>query len=123
MNTIQPGVTGRSSKREAEAAELCPPSRGPPEDRSSYTITEFCRRNRISRGTFYNLKREGKAPRLMLIGAYEQRVSAAAELDWQRDREAEFAGQDPAKVEATSRKKAENASRKTKAKAAREQAA
>jgi hypothetical protein len=32
-------------------------------DLDAYSIEEFCRRNSISRGTFYNLKATGAGPR------------------------------------------------------------
>lgn len=56
-------------------------------ERASFSINEFCARNGISRATFYNLKRAGIAPRVMVVLG-RQLVSAQAEADWQRDREA-----------------------------------
>ena len=56
--------------------------------RSAFTIAEFCQRNGISRGMFYKLLAGGKGPRLMEIGAHK-RISAEAEFDWKRAREAD----------------------------------
>jgi hypothetical protein len=47
MDTIQPNTTGRKA---------C-------------SIDEFCREHGFSRATFYNLKKVGKAPRVMHVGA------------------------------------------------------
>jgi hypothetical protein len=57
------------------------------EDHSD-TVNEFCRRERICRSTFYNLKKAGKGPRVMLVGD-KLRISPEARADWRRDREAE----------------------------------
>jgi hypothetical protein len=54
--------------------------------RSAFTKSEFCQRNAISRAFFYKLKKQGKGPREML-----GRITRDAELDWQREREAEAA--------------------------------
>ena len=35
----------------------------------AFTVDEWCRRYRVSCGTFYKLRREGRGPRLMKIGA------------------------------------------------------
>jgi hypothetical protein len=51
------------------------------------TIDEFCVRNRISRGMFYKLKKNGKAPRLMSIGT-RQVIAPEAENEWRRSMEA-----------------------------------
>jgi hypothetical protein len=59
-------------------------------DDYSDTINEFCQREKICRSTFYNLRRAGKAPRVMLVGS-KMRISPEARLDWHRDREAEAA--------------------------------
>jgi hypothetical protein len=49
MNTASPTTT------------TPPPS--PQIDLDSYSIDEFCRRNSICRGTYYNMKGAGTAPR------------------------------------------------------------
>jgi hypothetical protein len=59
------------------------------EDHSD-TIKEFCQRERISRGTYYNLRRVGKGPREMLVGSVK-RISPEARVDWRRERESEAA--------------------------------
>jgi hypothetical protein len=50
---------------------------------SAYTVDEFCREHRISRGTFYNLLKYGCAPRLMKVGS-RTLVSSEAAADWRR---------------------------------------
>ena len=57
---------------------------------NSLTIDEFCEAERISRGTFYNLVKAGKAPTFFKVGALT-RISAEARLAWRREREAEAA--------------------------------
>lgn len=54
--------------------------------RKASSIEEFCDDHSISRSTFYNLRREGKGPRLMRIGA-RVLISSEAAADWRRDRE------------------------------------
>ena len=57
---------------------------------SGKTIDEWCKDYNVSRGTFYNLKRLGKAPRLLrLNGGY--RITPEADAEWRRDREADAA--------------------------------
>jgi hypothetical protein len=58
--------------------------------RSSFTKAEFCQRNAISIALFYKLRKQGRGPREML-----GRITADAEKDWQREREAEAAQAKP----------------------------
>jgi hypothetical protein len=62
-------------------------------EQQAFSVAEFCLRNRISPTTFHKLKREGRGPRVMWLGA-AQRISREAEADWRRAREAEAASQD-----------------------------
>lgn len=55
-------------------------------DRQAFTIQEFCFRNGISVCTFYKLKEQDRAPRLMLLGR-AIRISIEAERDWRAARE------------------------------------
>jgi predicted DNA-binding transcriptional regulator AlpA len=55
--------------------------------RAAFSISEFCMRNGISYGTFYNLRRRGEGPREMKIGT-RRLISVAAEAAWQTEREA-----------------------------------
>jgi hypothetical protein len=55
----------------------------PSVEKTAFSIDEFCFRNNISRGTYYNLKKEGRAPRVMTVGT-RQIISEQAESDWQR---------------------------------------
>jgi hypothetical protein len=87
MSSIQPGVTGRKQAQAGGDAPL-PSYMRLPADRSAFTIAEFCQRNGISRGMFYKIKATGKGPRLMEIGSHK-RISAEAEFDWKRAREAD----------------------------------
>ena len=58
------------------------------EAETSYTIDEFCEAERISRGMFYKLRRQGKAPRLFNVGA-SVRISPEARREWRQRLEAE----------------------------------
>jgi predicted DNA-binding transcriptional regulator AlpA len=49
----------------------------------SYSIGQWCERHSISRSTFYNLKKQGRAPDLIFIGDLP-RIAAAADLAWQK---------------------------------------
>jgi hypothetical protein len=55
---------------------------------ASFTIIEFCGRNRISPSQYFELKKQGKGPREMAVGTRGKRISQQAETDWQREREA-----------------------------------
>ena len=57
-------------------------------EQSALTVNEFLARNRISRSTWFKLRRAGRAPRVMELGA-AMRISLAAEAEWQRRMEAE----------------------------------
>ena len=58
----------------------------------SLTISEFCHAEKICRATFYNLKKLGRAPRLMKVGSH-YRISPQARVDWRRAREADAAAE------------------------------
>jgi hypothetical protein len=53
------------------------------------TIEEFCRAEHISRAKFYELKKEGRAPRVIEVSAQVKRITAQARRDWRAEREAE----------------------------------
>jgi predicted DNA-binding transcriptional regulator AlpA len=53
----------------------------------AYTIPEWCEANRVSRGSFYNLKKAGQAPRTYNVGT-RVLISAEADAEWRKDREA-----------------------------------
>ena len=53
-------------------------------------MDEFCTRNRISRVHLYEQWKQGSGPARMEIGR-SVRISAHAELDWQRQLEAKSA--------------------------------
>ena len=52
----------------------------------AYGIASFCTAHGISRSTFYNLKKDGKAPRLMHVGK-RVLISREAATAWRRERE------------------------------------
>ena len=47
------------------------------------TVDEFCQGHRISRGTFYNLLKDGRGPAVMKVGA-RTLVSTEAASEWRR---------------------------------------
>ena len=55
----------------------------------SYTIETWCKEHDVSRSTFYKLRREGRAPRLFEVTPGCPRISAEANEEWIRAREAE----------------------------------
>jgi hypothetical protein len=57
-------------------------------DDPSYTISEFCAAERISRGMLYKLWGQGRGPRRFYIGA-APRISHQARVEWRRQLEAE----------------------------------
>ena len=52
----------------------------------SFTISEFCDANAISRSTFYDLVKCGQGPALMLVGK-RTFISTEAAEDWRRKAE------------------------------------
>jgi hypothetical protein len=48
-----------------------------------WTVDEWCDRWRISRGTYYGLKRKGRGPRVVRIGNRD-RITPAADAEFQR---------------------------------------
>lgn len=54
----------------------------------SSTIDEFCAEERVCRATFYNLKKQGKGPRVYYIGT-RARISEEAKAEWRAARQAE----------------------------------
>jgi len=61
-----------------------------PDSVAVYTVDEFLVRNRISRGFFYKLLKQGNGPRVMRPGG-RTLISAAAERDWHRQLETKSA--------------------------------
>jgi hypothetical protein len=53
---------------------------------SAITVNEFCYKHRICRATFYNLRRTGRGPAVIKIGA-RTLVSMEAAAAWRRDLE------------------------------------
>jgi hypothetical protein len=50
---------------------------------ATYSVSEFCREHRISRGLFYNLLQEGKGPHIMKAGR-RTLISEEAAGEWRR---------------------------------------
>lgn len=76
-----PQVTGRKITRQAQAPTLL--------ERAAYTIREFCQARRISKSTYYNLRKQA-------LGPDEARVrdrviiTMEAAARWRRAREKPF---------------------------------
>lgn len=49
----------------------------------AFTVDEFCRAHRISRGSLYNAWTAGRGPRFMKVG-HRRLISAEAAIDWRR---------------------------------------
>jgi hypothetical protein len=54
--------------------------------KAAYSIPEFCHDHNISRSSYYNLKRDGIAPREMRVNS-RVLISAEAARDWRVERE------------------------------------
>jgi hypothetical protein len=57
----------------------------------AYSVDEFCAAHGpISRGTLYNMWRDGIGPKFMLVGSGKGRriISTEAAAEWRREREA-----------------------------------
>ena len=57
----------------------------------SETIPEFCRSERISKGFFYELEKQNRAPDTMDLANGARRITPEAKQRWRRAREAETA--------------------------------
>lgn len=55
-----------------------------PTERVAFSINEICKRNRISRGKYFSLRRAGLGPVEMRLPPNTIRVTLEAERDWQR---------------------------------------
>ena len=54
----------------------------------AYSVEQFCETHDISRGTFYQLLKEGDAPRIFKVGR-RTLISREAAADWRHAREVE----------------------------------
>jgi hypothetical protein len=68
--------------------------RGPPTPRRDYTIPEWCKKRRISRGLFYSMLRNGSAPKTLKLNK-RRTISPEADAEWQTQREAATAVEAP----------------------------
>jgi predicted DNA-binding transcriptional regulator AlpA len=57
------------------------PSTDTNQERDSYSILEFCKRNGISRGTFYNMRADGKGPKEKRVMS-RVLISKVAAAEW-----------------------------------------
>ncbi|MEX3842606.1 hypothetical protein [Paraburkholderia sp. BR10882] len=75
-----------SDPNEGEA-HVAPQPRAPPlnpdPEHGAMTMTEFCERYKIDRGTLYHMRREGIAPDVVLIGR-KVLITYAAAREWER---------------------------------------
>jgi predicted DNA-binding transcriptional regulator AlpA len=62
-----------------------------PVTQTALSVAQLCARNQISRVTFYELRKQGKGPRIMRVGR-RVLISVAAEADWHQALETESAG-------------------------------
>lgn len=54
----------------------------------AFTVQQFCASHGLSRGQYYNLKKQGRGPREMKVDS-RPRISAEAAAEWRRRMEAE----------------------------------
>ena len=52
-------------------------------EQDAFSISEFCKRNNISRATYYNLQKKGIGPRVIKIGT-RTIISVEAGAEWRR---------------------------------------
>jgi hypothetical protein len=55
-------------------------------DNTASTIFEFCRRKKISKAKYFEMRRKGRGPREMRDGRWV-RISPESERDWDRELE------------------------------------
>lgn len=63
----------------------------------SFTISDFCAAEKISRSMFYKLKKQNKAPRTYHVGT-TTRISYDARQEWRRALEAETSADEAIKA-------------------------
>ena len=73
----RPEITGRKPSPETAVHD----------DADAFSVTEFCRRNRISVQLYYKLKPQGLMPSTFCLGA-RVLISREAAAVWRREREA-----------------------------------
>ena len=56
-------------------------------ERDAYNVSEFCEAHSISRGTYYNLRKDGLTPKEMKISKAGVRISREAAAEWRREME------------------------------------
>ena len=71
------------SKSRTKLAAVLP---RPPTPRLALSIPEFCEAHRISEGLYYKLKKQGKGPREMKVGA-RTLITFESAAEWCRTRE------------------------------------
>ena len=54
--------------------------------KESYSVTEFCHAHGLCRATFYNLRRQGLAPRSFTVGK-RRLISQEASAEWRKQLE------------------------------------
>ena len=59
----------------------------------SYTVSEFCAAERISRVALYEFWKQGKGPRYYMNGRC-RRITHAGRMEWQREMEARVENQE-----------------------------
>lgn len=64
------------------------PQERPAVDRFAYSVPEFAEAHGLSRAHFYNLLRDGKAPKVMYVGR-RTLVSREAAAEWRKRMESE----------------------------------
>lgn len=53
-------------------------------DSAVYTIEEFCAAHKMSKAKFYQLRSQGRAPRIMSAVGKKQYISTEAAADWRK---------------------------------------
>jgi hypothetical protein len=82
MATPHPRTTGRKSGTKSNSG---PPE---PEEFDSFSLMRWCRRNSISRATFYRWQKLGLAPRVIRVRG-KNLITKQDDLAWREARRAE----------------------------------
>jgi AraC-like DNA-binding protein len=78
-----------TSRRQRRLARALPRRDNSHDD---YSVSEWCRRRRISRGLFYKMLKEGTAPATLKLRK-RRTITSAADAAWQAQRERETAAE------------------------------
>jgi hypothetical protein len=84
----RPEITGKAPVGLQQHTVSLPPPTGPPTEKKTFTIQEFCTRNSISRAHYYELRKRRLTPREVRDLGRIPLITIEAEDAWRAERNA-----------------------------------